>query len=203
MLLSHHIFKGSERLLRNSAISFRASLNAIPGQEEFVTQLPLDPETLAKDFYLHPEYETWVVCPECCELWSPDTTEDECDSLYAHPPNRCGARLFDMINRKDGPKREPIMVYTHQPLRSYLGRMLSRGDIEPCLQDYLKHQPPDPGAFHAEMSDIWDSPQWWEFAEGFMRPDGSKTLKLLFGFGMDGFNPFFNKEAKQVLCSSL
>lgn len=198
LLLSHHIFKGSERLVRNSAISFRAALNAIPGQAALVTQLPLDPETMAKDFHLEPEYETYVMCSECCELYNPATAPEECESFYANPPNQCGAKLFQTINRKDGPKREPILQYTHQTLRSYLARMVTRADIEPCLQDYLKHQPPDPPIYDADMHDIWDSPKWWEFADGFMKPDGTETLKLLFGFGMDGFNPFSNKEAKQV-----
>ncbi|KAJ8092253.1 hypothetical protein PM082_024084 [Marasmius tenuissimus] len=52
------------------------------------------------------------------------------------------------------------------------------------------------------MDDIWDSPFWWGFpgpdGENFVRGGGPDKLRLPFGLGMDGFNPYGSKQAKQV-----
>jgi hypothetical protein len=77
-------------------------------------------------------------------------------------------------------------------LAAWLARMLARPDIASHLEDYKSHKE------RHEMHDVWDAPLWWQFGEGFMSKEDQGVLKLLFGLSIDGFNPFHNKEAKQV-----
>ena len=94
----------------------------------------------------------------------------------------------------------PILTFHFHSLFDWLARVLSRPDLEQYLEAYKTRSPVSDS--QQEMSDIWDSPFWWSYADSFMEPEDG-ALKLAFGIGCDGFNPFFNKIAKQVRRSLL
>ncbi|KAF8160468.1 hypothetical protein K438DRAFT_1495782, partial [Mycena galopus ATCC 62051] len=85
---------------------------------------------------------------------------------------------------------------------NWLGRILSRPGIEDILDDYPKAASVNQDGV---MSDIWGSPT----IKSLKGPDGKSFWiypegegRFLFSFAVDGFNPFHNKEAKQVVTST-
>ncbi|KAI9068234.1 hypothetical protein FKP32DRAFT_1562149, partial [Trametes sanguinea] len=93
----------------------------------------------------------------------------------------------------------PVRKYLHQSLKHWLGRMLSRSDIE----EYLEL--PHPNSPSPTMNDIFDG----MILRRFLGPDGrrfldapSGELRLIFGLSTDGFNPYQMKEAKQDVSST-
>ncbi|KAJ6450224.1 hypothetical protein C8R47DRAFT_998947, partial [Mycena vitilis] len=89
-------------------------------------------------------------------------------------------------------------------VKDWLGRILSRPGIEDILDEYPETASRCEGG---SMSDIWSSPAIKELKG----PDGKPFLdhdrpngegRFLFSFAVDGFNPFHNKEAKQVVTST-
>lgn len=200
MLISYYVFGCTERDLRHQALAFRASLRAA-GRQDIAMQQPLDRHTLLADFNLGTNLNTYVMCSSCCALYpwpavdeSHWTPEGRCSSTYSAPPSTCNNPLFHAVEGKAGQEfQKPNLTYSHQPLQSWLARMLARPDIVAHLEDYTGHQFSE----RAEMADIWDSPEFWTFGDGFVNKYPG-ALKLMFGLGVDGFNPFHNKEAKQV-----
>lgn len=190
-LIDHYGFGGTENLTKSASLTFRAIMRAL-NHDDLAHERPLDIDTMARDFRLPPECVTQVMCKKCFAVYPLDTARELCPSDYEDPPNVCNTPLFKTA--RGGSKREPILKYAYQPLANWLSRMLSRADIEPHLRDYTDHRYQE----NAEMEDIWDSPKWWSFADGFVKCDDDRRLKLMFGLGMDGFNPFSNKQAKQV-----
>lgn len=71
--------------------------------------------------------------------------------------------------------------------------MLARPDMEELLEKYKDYKVKE------VMEDIWQSSFWWNFkdAEGkpYFASAPDEELRLLFGLGMDGFNPFQSKES--------
>ncbi|KAJ7479315.1 hypothetical protein B0H11DRAFT_1642012, partial [Mycena galericulata] len=84
----------------------------------------------------------------------------------------------------------------------WLGRLLSRPGIEEILQNYPIEASGTPDG---RMSDIWGSPA----IKALRGPDGKPFFEVpvgesryLFSIAVDGFNPFHNKTAKQVVTST-
>ncbi|KAJ6543708.1 hypothetical protein DFH09DRAFT_928400, partial [Mycena vulgaris] len=86
---------------------------------------------------------------------------------------------------------------------NWLGRILSRPGIEDILDSY----PREASQKNSEggMDDIWSSPmiQTLEGPDGTLFLDGPEGEgRYLFSIAVDGFNPFHNKQAKQVVSST-
>ncbi|KAA1479469.1 hypothetical protein DENSPDRAFT_759150, partial [Dentipellis sp. KUC8613] len=90
----------------------------------------------------------------------------------------------------------PVRTYIHQDMKQWIGRFLSRPDIEDLLD-----APLNGGLESAGLSahDIWDSSTFKEF----QGPDGAPLFtskgdeaRLAFSLAVDGFNPFQSKTAK-------
>lgn len=196
--------------------AFRDMLNAIPGQQKYIQHLPKDPRTVFKQLRLDPVTETYLCCPTCWALTpycpakdNPVTKADpnpdipRCQDRLNEESDICGEELW--IKEKDRSKIRcaPRLTYVHQLLKNWLGRLLSRPGIEDILDSY-----PITASRRGEggtMSDIWSSPA----IRDLKGPDGKPFLegpkgegRYLFSFAVDGFNPFHNKEAKQVVTST-
>lgn len=151
--------------------------------------MPSEPETLLKDYGIQPTFSTYTVCSKC-------------NAVYKEPvldvPNLCLSKTDDpsahCLNPLLKAKNVPILRYSHRHLKEWLAGMLAQPDVEVELQKYMEYSVQD------QMEDIWESPRWWNFADGFMKPgsDDPSELRLLFGLGSDGFNPYQNRQAKQV-----
>ncbi|TFK68610.1 hypothetical protein BDN72DRAFT_746325, partial [Pluteus cervinus] len=92
----------------------------------------------------------------------------------------------------------PISQYYHQDLKSWIGKLLSRPQIEILLS---RQTPP----ISDVVSDIWQSTVFADLLDSdgnpFL-PGPSHEGRLIFGLSVDGFNPFWNKTAKQSVSST-
>ncbi|KAF9035497.1 hypothetical protein BJ165DRAFT_1355632, partial [Panaeolus papilionaceus] len=95
----------------------------------------------------------------------------------------------------------PIKVFTYQPLKYWLGRMLSRPDIE----EYIEHSQTIEPSTDGIIDDIWTSP----LPRSLIGHDGQPFFPgppgiscLLFSFSLDGFDPLTNKAAHTQISST-
>ncbi len=96
----------------------------------------------------------------------------------------------------------PRMKYLHQDLKAWLGRLLSRKDMENIL-DSRPHNPPDDP--NAGIDDIWLSKVFLDLKDPSgapFYPDVMGKVGSFFALAVDGFNPFQNKTAKQTVSST-
>ncbi|KAJ7195188.1 hypothetical protein GGX14DRAFT_302996, partial [Mycena pura] len=113
-------------------------------------------------------------------------------------------RIWHEIDRSSAEKelhwnQQRLYIDIGQPVE-WLGRLLSRPGIEDILDSYPQEaREKGPGE---DMADIWSSPT----IQSLKGPDGKLFLdgpngegRYLFSFSVDGFNPFHNKTAKQVV----
>ncbi|KAG1848577.1 hypothetical protein C8R48DRAFT_562500, partial [Suillus tomentosus] len=90
--------------------------------------------------------------------------------------------------------QHPIRTYLHQDLKQWMGRFLSRPGVEDLIDSAAHHHEGE------DMEDIWHASTFCQFPG----PDGKPFLspsiregRYVFSLGVDGFNPFQNKVAKQ------
>lgn len=175
---------------------------------EISPNLPKDPRTIVKQLRLDPVTEKYICCPKCWALSPFDKPDSHrgtplCQEKLTPSSNICGAELWTKEQFRDKVLWSPKQTYIHQTLKRWLGRLLSRPGIEDILDQYpVEASQLRDGKF---MSDIWSSPAIQELKG----PDGKPFLegpngeaRLLFGFATDGFNPFYNKTAKQVVTTT-
>ncbi|KAK6988004.1 hypothetical protein R3P38DRAFT_2372241, partial [Favolaschia claudopus] len=187
---------------------FRDFIRTLP--ESLSYELPKDPRTVIKQLRLDPVTESYVCCPKCWALSpivNPITSshpDPEIPLCQDHLPGDevCGAELWKKEKLRDRIHCKPKLIYVHQLVKHWLGKLLSRPGIEDILDSYpLKAS----GGEEGHMADIWSSPA----IRALKGPDGKSFLdapigegRYLFSIAVDGFNPFHNKEAKQVVTST-
>ncbi|KAJ7041267.1 hypothetical protein C8F04DRAFT_947486, partial [Mycena alexandri] len=189
----------------------RDMLNTVPGQQKSLQNLPKDPRTVFKQLGLDPVVSTYLCCPKCWALTpycsatdnpvtktNPNPEIPLCQDRLNDRAEICGDELWIRERIRGKINCTPRQTYVHQILKNWLGRLLSRPGIEDILDDYPVEASQLQGEF---VTDIWGSTA----IKDLKGPDGKPFLKgpkgelrLLFGFAVDGFNPFHNKEAKQV-----
>lgn len=191
----------------------RDMLCTAPGQEQHVQNLPKDPRTAYARLHLEPVTRTYICCPKCWALTSycsstdnpvtkqnPDPPIPLCQEKLTSGSNICGERLWKRATVHNKVHLTPRLTFVCQVLKEWLGRLLSRPGIEDILDSYPQEaRKKGPGE---DMADIWSSPT----IQGLEGPDGKLFLdgpngegRYLFSFSVDGFNPFHNKTAKQVV----
>lgn len=156
--------------------------------DQLITNIPRDPRTLFTHFDLHPRLNTYVCCPTCFALYHHDSSvPNRCNNMI-QPENKCGAELMMSRTIRGHVFKRPKRIYVAQSLKEWLGRLLSRPEIERCLETtgVPKNQPSD-------LHDVWDGAAVRSFLGPdkkpfFMAPKGQ--LRLIFSLSMDGFNPF-------------
>ncbi|RPD61515.1 hypothetical protein L227DRAFT_585676 [Lentinus tigrinus ALCF2SS1-6] len=121
------------------------------------------------------------------------TPPDLCTYRGTPASEACGAELWCKRTIRGRIIRFPVRKYLHQSLKHWLGRMLSREDIETWLQRCRNEEAPK------LMTDIFDGLA----LHMFLGPDGKlfldapgDELRLIFSLSADGFNPYQMKEAK-------
>ncbi|KAJ7615304.1 hypothetical protein B0H17DRAFT_965917 [Mycena rosella] len=194
----------------------RDALNTVPGQKKNIANLPKDPRTVYRQLHLDPVTETYLCCPKCWALQpynaetdnpvtkeNPDPLIPLCQERLTEGDAACEEELWKKEIVRGSPRFTPHLTYVQQLLKNWLGRILSRPGIEDILETYPKtaSQREEGEA----MSDIWSSPT----IKNLTGPDGKPFLegaeeegRFLWSFATDGFNPFHNKEAKQVVTST-
>lgn len=194
LLIATYFFHASVRLRKVMLTGYRASLSTLSGMQAF--SVPKDAETFIRDYRLTPQTTTYVLCPRCFSL-HPDSAPARIDGLLPKCPARstsasppCDANLF-------ADNAHPHLRYDHRSFKDWLARFMSLPGMEELLEKYKGSQE------QAIMDDIWQSPFWWRFKDtdgksSFFHHSHLGELRLLFGLGMDGFNPFQALESKQV-----
>jgi hypothetical protein len=125
---------------------------------------------------------------------------------------QCGARVAhhnasfdsDDIFKTDITPPKPLKIYSHQSLRAWLSRLISRPGMETLLDEmWTRVREPAP---ESPMSDIWDATE----IRDFIGPDGrpfhcnpNNEGRYLFGLFVDWFNPLGNKQAGKVVSSGV
>ena len=94
----------------------------------------------------------------------------------------------------------PVRKYLHQSMRHWLGRMLSREEIERWLRLSRSGDPQDP------MKDIFDGLALQRFTlpgerHPFLQAPGDE-LRLIFSLSVDSFNPYQMKAAGKSVSST-
>ncbi len=174
-----------------------------------VNQIPIDPTTLVHDFNLEPAITSYLCCQSCYALYPYNSsmkyeeaaTPRICGRHAAATEPACGHPLWE--GRTIGGKNimVPRMKYVHLGLKEWLGRLLARPGVEEILDKANRSSPME------DMRDIHDSPFWNLFLgpdkRPFMTAGGiGNEGRYMFSFGMDGFNPFQAKEAKQTVSAT-
>lgn len=120
---------------------------------------------------------------------------------------RCGARLLrankNLRERENDHGFRPIRTYTYQSLISWVGRMLSRPEIERMLEQSIAHECPQLPTAHVD--DVLHSPEVAAFefrGRPFLRREGSE-MRLLFSLFIDWFNPHGNRQAGASISSGV
>ncbi|KAG1839802.1 hypothetical protein F4604DRAFT_1691074 [Suillus subluteus] len=117
---------------------------------------------------------------------------------YCHRPTPtsrpCNTKLWKTRVIRGNQIQYPIRTYLHQDLKQWIARFLSRPGVEDLIDSAARsHEKED-------MEDIWHASTFCQFPG----PDGKPFLspsiqegRYVFSLGVDGFNPFQNKVAKQ------
>jgi hypothetical protein len=170
---------------------------------QLARSIPKTVKAVLSAFDLDPCVNRFVVCGDCFGL-VPHTDDfpEFCPHKETPSSDPCNGRLSR--TDKDG-NRRPIKEYVHQEFREWLGRFLCRQDIEEMLER-RKHQfRGTKGRDDGLVDDILGS----DAIQGFLWPDGKPfadcpddEFRLFFALSGDGFNPFFNRTAKQSVTST-
>ena len=172
-----------------------------PEDNRLLRFLARDPRTVLTTFDLDPSVHEYICCPSCFALYP---CNDSAPRLCAHKStpssNACKAKLWRKRTIRGKSMDFPVRKYLHQSMRHWLGRMLSRKEIETWLQESRSGDPHDP------MRDVFDGLALqkfkapWENHPFLLAPNDE--LRLVFSLSVDGFNPFQMKEAKQSVSST-
>lgn len=150
--------------------------------------VPKDPRTVYTYFDLQPRVRSYICCSSCFALYDSGESAPKLCTEQVTPETTCGAALFATRRIRSQVFTRPIRIYVTQSLKDWLGRMLSRPDME-------RHFESLPSKTPGELNDFWDGAA----INSFLGPDRSQLfitggihgeLRLPFSFSMDGFTPF-------------
>jgi hypothetical protein len=162
-----------------------------------LSEIPKDSRTLLRRFKLDPHLRTFICCPLCFALYA-DTRECPTRCTFKGTPDapECSARLFRTRSIRGNALERPIRKYSHQEMKHWMARFLSRPDIELTIESYTA----EATGRHRVVNDILGSRAILDLrgpdGQSFIRGYDSNELRLVFSLCADGFNPFGNKVAK-------
>lgn len=151
--------------------------------------IPSDLRTALQVFHLEPSLKTFICCPRCFALYTPDSRgnfPDQCTHRTSVSSPQCQAGLKKSAGkRKDKPV--PHKVYQHQSITEWWGRMLSRPGIEAACEEYTRSS-----NFSASdnASDIWNATrlQQMRFRDGHTSITGPPEVgRYVFSMAIDWF----------------
>ncbi|KAH7903066.1 hypothetical protein BJ138DRAFT_964401, partial [Hygrophoropsis aurantiaca] len=146
-----------------------------PEDRVLVNSIPRDSRSLLGHFDLHPRLRLFVCCPSCFSLYDERVIcPVSCTSKETPTSAPCGAALT--CTRQIGSKHfeRPIRKYAHQEMGEWVGRLLSRPDIEKSLEKSCSEE-----AFNGDgpWRDIADAKIVQNFlgsdGKPFMQPEGN------------------------------
>jgi hypothetical protein len=176
-----------------------------PQIEKLLSDLPVDPETAAKQFQLDGKSMIYAACPNpsCHQTYKP-IYRDGCP--IAEYPRRCMHRRFaNGLPCSTGLTRPRVIgdVEIHTPIKPFLSfdfkdwlaGLVSRPGYEDLMDGAWKKTSADPAD---GISDITEA----DFLRNFAGPNGEKLFKdggkegrYAFSLCVDFFNPLSNKQA--------
>lgn len=163
--------------------------------------IAIDPATLIDRYHLDPVTHPYVSCPKCFALYPRHEAPQLCGNREFEDEPACDTKLFQTRTIGSKSHEVPNFLYLHQDMKEWVGRLLSRPEI-----DNLLDQPTVPRTSEF-MEDIWHG----SILEQFLGPDGLKfstrssdgsTIRLVFSLGIDSFNSYRNIQAKKKSSST-
>lgn len=208
----HFLLFFAQYLVQLSLSRHRAEISS--SNAHFVSNFPIDPDTVSRKFPLDGKAVVHAVCPnsKChktyAPLFKPESPIPEYPRFCLHKEFEKGEACGTEITRKheSGLYRVPIRRFVSFSFKDYVAGLLSRPDFEAMMDN-------PPTSETGEMRDIYHG----EFLRHFKDADGGPFLSDLgvgrytFSLGVDFFNPFTNKQAGKkcsvgvitVVCLSL
>lgn len=207
-LTSHLLFglprRGFGIMLAGQRSIFRHSTDL----DALVGLVPRDARTVVARYPLDPVTTTLICCPHCFRLFEYIPGQHSplrCSGPVLPGGQACGSKLWKEVRVSGRSYTVPLRKQVFQDLRHWLARLLAREDAEDMLENPLRRRRYREDA----MYDFWDSLSAIRCKDRNLEPvipsatpDANHTLRLLFSFSIDGFNPFHMKQAKQTATST-
>lgn len=161
---------------------------------------PYSLPTALKYFDLDPVLQDFASCPSCFKLHKIENGEFEDNCIYVDFDGKtCGERLGSYHQLKDGATVvTPRQRFQYQPLKEWVGRLLTRPGIENLMECGPKGDlPPD------QVHDIWEAEYVRELRRDGKRfwdgdVDSSKhEVRYLFALAIDWFNAHHSPAGKK------
>ncbi len=198
---AHVLLAGMRDTFRLTLIYARGTSQLTTEDNRLLRFLARDPRTVLTAFDLDPSVREHICCRSCFALYPcSETAPRRCTYKSTPTSQPCNAKLWRKRTIRGKSMDFPVRKYLHQSMRHWLGRMLSRRDIEGWLQKPRCEDPSDP------MRDIFDGLALqkfkapWEDHPFLRAPEGE--LRLIFSLSVDGFNPYQMKAAKKSVSST-
>ena len=169
--------------------------------EEFVSNIPIDPDSASKKFALDGKETIYAVCPnaKCHKTYPPSFHNDSPIPVYPkycthkeHPGwPECGTRLTRSHAFIDISVEVPIKRFVSFSFKDFVSGLLSR----PGFEDHMDS--PHTCFVGEDMRDVFDG----QFFQNFKLPDGQPFCSTIdighysFSLCVDFFNPLTNKQA--------
>jgi hypothetical protein len=170
--------------------------------EEIISGIPRSLNTVKKAFSIEPQITIYASCPQCSFIHKPKVLVNPFTSKHVpNYPNQCKNIRFGKtcatVLLKDGVLngesiKQPIRPFPYRSFHNHVASLLCRPGIEATIS-----QAQNSKSLY-EVHDIMESQE----INNFSGPDGKRFLdaspeemRLLWGFTVDWFNPFYNKIA--------
>ncbi|KZV63965.1 hypothetical protein PENSPDRAFT_589077, partial [Peniophora sp. CONT] len=160
-----------------------------------VSAIPKDPRTVLGKFaaILDPVVDVYLCCPSCFELYPLEETSPEALPFCTHreTPSSipCGSELWHRVGNNT--KLVPIARFEFQNFKLWLGRMLSRKDIEAHLNAARSRLRRHVMRAMRDANRVHDI----HYTEGPFLGGPTSELRLIVSWSNDGWNPFYNKSS--------
>lgn len=206
-LVMEHFFFVPRRALRVQLAGLRDLLRASGTPTAIIEAVPKDPRAAAAHFRIDGITRQYLSCPVCYCLYpydGPDhPTVTHCTYKKTPESSPCTTTLWKTYDIGRSPTRlVPCRKYLHQDLKYWLGRLLSRVQMENIIDDYPLGLLADHGG---PVHDIWQSKVFSRLRDASGQPffpGPTAEGRVVFSLSVDGFNPFHMKTAKQTASST-
>lgn len=185
------------------AIGSSPALGRLAGDLIDPAKWPRDIRGIAGELDLDPQVIHFACCSKCSCCYPPASASSQkrgctypvtCTFRTTPGSQVCGTRLCHVEKGQEGSR--PLKRYSYQSMVAWVGRLLSREDLEKQLIPFDARSP------SPRMNDIWDGKAF----RSFMGPDGqpffrtsNSELRLAFSLFVDWFNPHGRKrQAKSI-----
>lgn len=167
---------------------------------------PGDIRAVLSTFGLDPDLCLYACCPRCFAIYPLQPSNNSYPKLctFRETPSSRPCNTMLVKHGAAGKPPELIRTFGYQSMRAWIGRLLSRPDIEKAIAQMTA---PHPRSFISRLAKLWSSgpvKDIWdaEVFRTFKGPNGKHWLdappgeaRLVFGLFVDWFNPYGNRTA--------